>query len=170
MTKPTDLTHIHSFLDEIRGEEALAWAAERTQATDARLASDEHDRVVARIQEAMDAEDRLIAVSKHGEFHTNFWQDAEHPRGIWRTTDWDSYIAGDPQWETLLDLDELSADEGVNWVWRGASWEPKPGGTRGERWWCSPLMVVTRWWSASSMRWIASSLTAAWSCRWRRRP
>lgn len=128
MTKPTDLTHIHTFLDEIRGEEALAWAAERTQATDARLASDEHDRVVARIQEAMDAEDRLIAVSKHGELHTNFWQDAEHPRGIWRTTDWDSYVAGTPQWETLLDLDELSADEGVNWVWRGASWEPKPGG------------------------------------------
>lgn len=128
MTKPTDLTHTHSFLDEIRGEEALAWAAERTQATDARLASDEHDRVVARIQEAMDAEDRLIAVSKQGEFHTNFWQDAQHPRGIWRTTDWDSYVAGDPQWETLLDLDELSADEGVNWVWRGASWEPKPGG------------------------------------------
>ena len=128
MTKPTDLTHIHSFLDEIRGEEALAWAAERTEATDAHLASDEHERVVERIQEAMDAEDRLIAVSKHGEFHTNFWQDAEHPRGLWRTTDWDSYVAGDPQWETLLDLDELSADEGVNWVWRGASWEPKPGG------------------------------------------
>ncbi|OFT44064.1 hypothetical protein HMPREF3160_01210 [Arthrobacter sp. HMSC06H05] len=128
MTKPTDLTHIHSFLDEIRGEAALEWAAERTRATDEHLASSEHERVVARIQEAMDAQDRLITVSRHGEFHTNFWQDAEHPRGIWRTTDWDSYVAGTPRWETLLDLDELSADEGVNWVWRGASWEPKPGG------------------------------------------
>ena len=128
MTKPTDLTHIHSFLDEIRGEAALEWAAERTRATDEHLASPEHERVVARIQEAMDAQDRLITVSRHGEFHTNFWQDAEHPRGIWRTTDWDSYAAGSPRWETLLDLDELSADEGVNWVWRGASWEPKPGG------------------------------------------
>ncbi len=54
----------------------------------------------------------------------NFWQDAEHPKGIWRRTTIADYANAQPHWETLLDLDKLAADEKENWVWKGADSAP----------------------------------------------
>ena len=50
----------------------------------------------------------------------NFWQDAQHVRGIWRVTSPKAYDAGGaPAWRTVLDLDKVSAAEHANWVWQG---------------------------------------------------
>jgi prolyl oligopeptidase len=46
----------------------------------------------------------------------NFWQDERHVRGIWRRASIESYRAGKPAWETLLDFDQLARDEGENWI------------------------------------------------------
>jgi prolyl oligopeptidase len=54
----------------------------------------------------------------HGAIY-NFWQDAEHVRGIWRRTTLASYRSGGPQWTTVLDLDALARREHANWVWKG---------------------------------------------------
>src|SRR5690606_4465348 len=51
----------------------------------------------------------------------NFWQDADNPRGIWRRTGWESYLSGEPDWETVLDIDRLAEEEGVAWSFGGAS-------------------------------------------------
>jgi prolyl oligopeptidase len=56
-----------------------------------------------------------------GDHLYNFWQDQENPRGVWRRTSWESYLSGDPVWETVLDVDALAAAEGVNWSYGGAS-------------------------------------------------
>ncbi|SEM40138.1 prolyl oligopeptidase [Stigmatella aurantiaca] len=50
----------------------------------------------------------------------NFWQDADHVRGLWRVAGLDGFIAGKPEWRTLIDLDALAKREGKNWVWKGA--------------------------------------------------
>ena len=50
----------------------------------------------------------------------NFWQDAAHVRGIWRTTTIADYAHPAPAWKTVLDLDALAASEGKNWIWQGA--------------------------------------------------
>ena len=50
----------------------------------------------------------------------NFWQDADHVRGIWRRTSAESYATPSPEWETVLDLDALATAEKANWVWKGA--------------------------------------------------
>ena len=53
-------------------------------------------------------------------------QDASHVRGIWRETSPKDYDAGGaPAWKTVLDLDKVAAAEHANWVWEGASCEPK---------------------------------------------
>ena len=49
----------------------------------------------------------------------NFWQDADHVRGILRRTTLASYRTDDPQWETVLDVDALAAAEGKSWVYQG---------------------------------------------------
>ncbi len=56
-----------------------------------------------------------------GETVTNFWQDAAHVRGLWRQTTLASYRSAAPEWETLLDVDALSAAEKANWVFKGAN-------------------------------------------------
>ena len=50
----------------------------------------------------------------------NPWQDAAHPRGVWRMTTLDSYRADSPDWDVLIDVDALAAKEGEDWVWHGA--------------------------------------------------
>ena len=56
----------------------------------------------------------------------NFWQDADHVRGIWRVTSPKDYDAGGtPAWKTVLDLDKVAAAEHANWVWQGAQCEAR---------------------------------------------
>jgi prolyl oligopeptidase len=50
----------------------------------------------------------------------NFWQDANHVRGVWRRTSAASYRSASPAWTTVLDLDKLAKRENANWVWEGA--------------------------------------------------
>ncbi|WP_291278029.1 prolyl oligopeptidase family serine peptidase [Galactobacter sp.] len=132
-TTTHDPAAAHPWLGEIRGERAAGWAAERSRETDAVLDSTEHEGLVRSLTSALDAPDRLTLVTKHGRLYTNFWQDAEHPRGIWRYTAWESYASGSPEWETLLDLDALAAAEGVEWVWHGSQWCPAPDGSQPTR-------------------------------------
>ena len=65
------------------------------------------------------ATDRIPAPTLHRGYVYNFWQDAEHVKGIWRRTPLASYATKSPLWETLLDLDLLAKQEKENWVWKG---------------------------------------------------
>jgi len=49
----------------------------------------------------------------------NPWQDAAHPRGVWRTTTLESFVTDAPDWDVLIDVDALAAKDGEDWVWRG---------------------------------------------------
>jgi prolyl oligopeptidase len=50
----------------------------------------------------------------------NFWQDEQHPRGIWRISPLAAFASGQPQWRTLLDIDAMSAADKKRWVFKGA--------------------------------------------------
>ena len=50
----------------------------------------------------------------------NFWQDDQHPRGIWRVSPLAAFASGQPQWRTLIDIDAMSAADKKNWVFQGA--------------------------------------------------
>jgi len=51
----------------------------------------------------------------------NYWQDEQHPRGIWRVSPLSAYASGQPQWRTLLDIDAMSKADNKKWVFKGAS-------------------------------------------------
>ena len=59
---------------------------------------------------------RLPLGAIHNGHVYNFWQDDGHVRGVWRRARVDSYRAGTPEWEVLLDIDALAAAEERNWV------------------------------------------------------
>ncbi len=70
-----------------------------------------------------EAKDRIPEPSIIGGQILNFWQDADHVRGIWRRTTSANYRKSAPSWTTVLDLDSLSREEKANWFWSGADCE-----------------------------------------------
>ena len=113
------------WLEEVEGEEALAWVKERSGAT---LAELERHPVYEAIREEsfeiLTSDARIPLPSILGDRLYNFWQDADHPRGIWRRATWESYLGGDPAWETVLDIDALAEAEGVDWAFGRATCLP----------------------------------------------
>ncbi len=113
------------WLEDVHGEKALAWVEKENARSLAVLKGDPryaalHDAALKIIS----AHDRIPAPELIGETVYNFWQDADHVRGLWRRTTPETYASAQPQWEPVLDLDRLAADEKANWVWHGANCPP----------------------------------------------
>src|SRR5438105_5031610 len=109
------------WLEDIHGETALKWVTQQNATTLGKLKSDrEYVADYQSLLQMLDADDRIPIGQLHGNVVLNFWQDAVHVRGIWRRTTIASYESPAPEWETVLDLDRLSADEGKKWVFKGA--------------------------------------------------
>lgn len=108
------------WLEDIHGEEQLAWVREQNARTEELLEDAGYAAVEAGILEVLDSTDRIAMVNKRGDFYYNFWKDREHPKGLWRRTTWESYLSDAPDWDVLLDVDALAASEGIEWVFHGA--------------------------------------------------
>ena len=122
----SDATDPYLWLEEIEGERAMAWVEARNAHSLGVLRGD--PRFETLHQQALDivqSRDRIPSPGfNHNGTVDNFWQDATHVRGIWRTTTLDSYRTEAPRWETILDIDALAAAEGKNWVYKGATCLP----------------------------------------------
>lgn len=110
------------WLEDIEGAKALDWVKKENAATDKLITGRpgfEADRKRAR--EILD-DDRQIAMPGEvmGDTITNFWRDATNPRGLWRQSPLDAWLAGKPEWTTLIDVDALGKAEKQSWVWHGA--------------------------------------------------
>jgi len=108
------------WLEGVHADRALGWVSEQNARTTGVFVAETLEQSRDRILEVLDATDRIPMVSKHGDFLYNFWRDAEHPRGLWRRTTLDSYRAAEPEWDILLDVDELCRLENAEWVFAGA--------------------------------------------------
>jgi prolyl oligopeptidase len=109
------------WLEDVSSPKAMQWVEAHNAKSMAVLQSDPryqeyYDEALALAQ----AQDRNPVGRFIGGQIYNFWQDADHVRGIWRRTTIASYATGHPDWETVLDLDALAASEKANWVWKGA--------------------------------------------------
>jgi prolyl oligopeptidase len=108
------------WLADIHGEKPLAWVKDQNEKTLAVLKSDpEYQKNFDAMMAVLNANDRIpMGEVDHGEVF-NFWQDANHVRGLWRRTSIADYAHADPAWDVLLDIDQLDAKEHKNWVWGG---------------------------------------------------
>lgn len=121
MRHVTDDDDPYLWLEDVLGEEALAWVAERNAETEAELAADPgFPSLKERLRDVLDASDRIPYTARRGAYLYNFWRDARHVRGVWRRTTPEQYRKDDPEWEVLLDVDALAAAEDEKWVWAGA--------------------------------------------------
>ena len=115
----------HLWLEDVEGEEALDWAKARNAESVEAIASDGSLKALSdRLQSIYDSNERIAYPSAMGGYWYNFWRDEKNVRGVWRRTSPESYRSGEPEWETILDLDALAEAEGENWVWSGSSCLP----------------------------------------------
>src|SRR5215469_14515755 len=109
------------WLEEIASPDVREWLAARNDETvkafaDARFEADRKTALAL-----LDADDRIPHISRRGRHVYNFWQDASHPKGLWRRTTLAEYRKAQPAWDVLLDVDALAAQESEDWVWHGCT-------------------------------------------------
>jgi prolyl oligopeptidase len=114
------------WLENVGGAKPLAqvkqWNAETEAALTKMPGYEEHRRRAL----AMLNDPQQIALPDEvmGDMVANHWVDADHKRGLWRVSPLADYLAGKPQWRTLIDVDALGKAEGKSWVWHGADCLP----------------------------------------------
>ncbi len=117
-----ETTDPYLWLESVNSPRAMAWVEARNAYTTGQLQAD--PAYAANYADALaigGAKDRIPTPDfVHGAIF-NFWQDADHLRGIWRTTSLDDYRSPTPTWRTVLDVDALGKAEGKSWVWHGAN-------------------------------------------------
>jgi len=109
-------TDPYLWLEQVNSARAMAWVRAENATTLGVLEKD--PRYAGLYRDALaiaEAKDRIPAPAQLDGSIFNFWQDAEHVRGIWRRTSLESYRSPAPQWTNVLDLDALAATEKANW-------------------------------------------------------
>ncbi|HME79695.1 MAG TPA: prolyl oligopeptidase family serine peptidase [Mycobacterium sp.] len=109
------------WLEDILGEEPLDWVRARNEPTVAEFSGEEFERMRTQALEVLDTDARIPYVRRRGDYLYNFWRDAANPRGLWRRTTLDSYRSDSPDWDVLIDVDELARVDDEKWVWAGAN-------------------------------------------------
>ena len=113
------------WLEQVDSPRALQWVNAENAKTTAVLEKD--PRYAGLYQDALkiaQSRDRIPAPAYLDGAIYNFWQDAQHVRGLWRRTTAEAYRSEDPKWSPVLDLDALASAEHANWVYHGA--DPSP--------------------------------------------
>jgi hypothetical protein len=123
MTAVTDDPYI--WLEEVESEESLQFARDANEAClkalgdPTKSGTGTYDKVLS----VLESSDRIPYVAKYGkdddgnDILMNFWKDSSNPKGLWRKTTMASYLTNDPQWEIVLDVDELAKKDEISWVW-----------------------------------------------------
>jgi prolyl oligopeptidase len=110
------------WLEDVGSPRALTWVKQQDTASRAVLEADPHYKpFFAEALAIGEARDRVPTPSQLNDRIYNFWQDADHIRGIWRSTTLDDFRAPSPHWTTALDIDALAKKDAANWVFKGAN-------------------------------------------------
>lgn len=118
----TDKIDPNLWLEEVDGEKALSWVKQANKATDKSLASDPlYQSLYKDALDALNSKDKLPSINQRGGWIYNYWKDTEHPRGLYRRAELASFNSGSPKWQTVLDIDQISAKEKTKWVFKGMS-------------------------------------------------
>ncbi|NLO91967.1 MAG: S9 family peptidase, partial [Elusimicrobia bacterium] len=113
------------WLEEVQSPAALDWVrARNAQTLDLLEKQPQYKSFYKTALDLSNDKDRIPYASFRGGYFYNFWQDEKHVRGMWRRATQAEYLAKNPRWETLLDVDALAKKEKENWVYKGADCLP----------------------------------------------
>jgi prolyl oligopeptidase len=110
------------WLEEVEGQKAVQWCdAQNALAVHNLQSSKSFEEIRAVYEQAFSREDKIVNPYIHKGMVYNFWTDKNHPHGIWRRTPLTEFRKSpEPNWEVLLDIDNLREKEKTSWVYRRA--------------------------------------------------
>jgi len=110
----------HRWLEEIQGEKALSWVHSMNKETEVSLAKDPlYKEVYEQALDALNSKDKLPDVELKGDWLYYLKKNADHPRGIYVRTRFDQFKKNELNWTTVFDIDAMSKQDNVNWVFGG---------------------------------------------------
>ncbi|MDA9500091.1 prolyl oligopeptidase family serine peptidase [Bradyrhizobium sp. CCBAU 11357] len=104
------------WLEEIEGRQALDFVERQNSLTLQAFGGAAFERGRDILAGIYDRPDNIPYVSRRGSDLHNLWKDASNPRGLWRRTTLKEFRKPHPAWETILDIDQLAASEGEDWL------------------------------------------------------
>jgi prolyl oligopeptidase len=114
------------WLEGVDDEKALDWVRAENASSAERLKSNPlFNELYAEARATLNASSRLPGVYQEEDWLYNFWRDEKNPRGIFRRTTLEEFAKDKPEWETVINIDALSAKEEKQWVFNGMSCLPK---------------------------------------------
>src|SRR5437870_5438741 len=87
------------WLEEIASPAVRAWIAARNAETVGALCDGRFEADRKTLRALLDADDRIPGIGRRGAHVYNFWQDAAHPKGLWRRTTLADYRTPAPAWD-----------------------------------------------------------------------
>lgn len=115
----------HLWLEGIDDAAALDWVRAQNDASADRLKKyADFDELYQQALTALNAPSRIPSIALHGDMLYNLWQDADHPRGVYRRTTPASFATEAPEWEVVLDIDALSASTEQGYTFGGMNCLP----------------------------------------------
>ena len=110
------------WLEEVDGQKALEFVNAQNKTTIAELSAEkEYQDIYDKSLAIYNSDERIAYPTIRGNYVYNFWKDKDHVRGIWRRSTIDDYRKGNPIWETLLDIDKLSEEDDIKWVYKAST-------------------------------------------------
>lgn len=110
----------YQWLEDVEGTRQLTWVQEQNDRSLPQImAHPLYQQLYENSLEILNSNDRIPYPSKRGDYLYNLWQDDDHVRGLYRRTTLEEFRKPEPEWETILDLDELAEQEQMNWVYSG---------------------------------------------------
>jgi len=120
-----DTADAYVWLEDVHSDRAMQWVRRENAAA---LNVLENTPIYATLyDEALaiaESRDRLPTPEFLRGYLYDFWQDADHVRGLWRRATLDAFRRPTIRWHTVLDLDSLAKAQNKNWYWRGVGCEP----------------------------------------------
>eukprot|EP00559_Dactyliosolen_fragilissimus_P006980 CAMPEP_0184856592 /NCGR_PEP_ID=MMETSP0580-20130426/1771_1 /TAXON_ID=1118495 /ORGANISM="Dactyliosolen fragilissimus" /LENGTH=767 /DNA_ID=CAMNT_0027351695 /DNA_START=185 /DNA_END=2488 /DNA_ORIENTATION=+ len=117
------------WLEDVESEKSLSFAKESNEKCLAALGdpTTSSTGTYSKVLSVLESDDRIAYVAKYGTnadgevMVYNLWKDSNNPKGLWRKTTFESYKSDQPEWETVLNIDELAEKDGISWVYKGNS-------------------------------------------------
>src|SRR5579885_3626263 len=107
----------YKWLEDVNGAKPMEWVKEHDSASAKIIQADPRfAKLQADALKVAESPDRLPEPEIHGSTVYNFWQDAQHVRGIYRRTTLADYMTAQPHWHTFLDFDALGKQDHKSWV------------------------------------------------------
>ena len=112
----------YQWLEEVDSPKSLEFVEAQNKITFDKLSQEkDYQDLYDKNLEILNATDRIAYPAVIGKYVYNFWKDKEHVRGIFRRCLLTDYLKKSVKWETVIDIDALSAKENKKWVYKGST-------------------------------------------------